>query len=184
MHWQILIGMFAGVGFGLLAVKFGGEQLTIDWIKPFGTIFINSLKLIAIPLIITSLIKGIAQLQDIAKLSRMGGRTILLYLLTTVVAVTIGLIIVNVVRPGKQIGKETRESLVEVYKTDADKKIGDAKAQQEKGPLQPLVDIVPDNIFMASTSNRNMLQVIFVVIFFGIGLLLIQREKAQPRKLF
>ena len=180
MHWQILIGMFAGVGFGLLAVSLGGEKLTTDWIKPFGTIFINALKLIAVPLIITSLIKGIAELQDISKLSKMGGRTIILYLMTTVVAVTLGLIIVNIVQPGKKIGEETRTSLVDSYQSDADKKISDAQAQKEKGPLQPLVDVVPENLFLAATSNRNMLQIIFAVIFFGIGLLLIEREKAQP----
>jgi len=74
-----------------------------DWIKPFGTIIINLLKLIAIPLIIASLIKGISDLQDISKLSAMGGRTIGLYILTTVVAVTIGLLIVNIFQPGNSI---------------------------------------------------------------------------------
>ena len=180
MHWQILLGMLAGILFGFAAVQLGFEKLTIDWVKPFGTIFINSLKLIAIPLIITSLIKGVSDLQDIAKLSKMGGRTIVLYLLTTVVAVTLGLIIVNVVQPGKMINEETRATLESSYASAADTKIKDAEAQQEKGPLQPLVDLVPSNIFMASSSNRNMLQVIFVVIFFGIGLLLIPKEKAKP----
>jgi Na+/H+-dicarboxylate symporter len=184
MHWQILLGMLAGVIFGLIAIQLGGVKLTVDWIKPFGTIFINALKLIAIPLIITSLIKGVSDLQDLAKLSKMGGRTVGLYLVTTVVAVTLGLIIVNVVQPGKMINEATRIDLVEKYIGDADSKIMDAKAQQEKGPLQPLIDLVPGNIFMAATSNSNMLQVIFVVIFFGIGLLLIKKEKAQPVKAF
>jgi Na+/H+-dicarboxylate symporter len=184
MHWQILLGMLAGVIFGFLAVRFGGEQLTIDFVKPIGTIFINALKLIAIPLIITSLIKGISDLQDLAKLSKMGGRTVVLYLLTTVLAVTLGLIIVNVIRPGKMINEETRTRLVESYGSDADTKIMDAEAQREKGPLQPLIDLVPSNIFLAATSNSNMLQVIFAVIMFGIGLLLIQKEKAQPVKDF
>lgn len=184
MHWQILLGMLTGVLFGFLAVRFGGEKLTIDFVKPIGTIFINALKLIAIPLIITSLIKGVSDLKDLTRLSKMGGRTVLLYLLTTVVAVTLGLIIVNVVKPGKMINEATRTRLVESYSSDANTKIMDANAQKEKGPLQPLVDLVPSNIFSAATSNSNMLQVIFVVIFFGIGLLLIQKEKAQPVKDF
>ena len=183
MHWQILIGMVAGVLFGLLVLQFnGGTEFATDWIEPFGAIFINSLKLIAVPLIITSLVKGIAELKDLSKLSSMGGRTVALYLITTVVAVSISLLVVNVVRPGEQINAETRASLVENYREDAKKKIAVAEAQQEKGPLQPLVDLVPDNVFFASTSNRNMLQVIFVVVFFGVGLLLIPDEKAQPVK--
>lgn len=184
MHWQILLGMLAGVIFGFLAVRLGGQQLTIDFVKPIGTIFINALKLIAIPLIITSLIKGISDLQDLAKLSKMGGRTIVLYLLTTLFAVTLGLIIVNVVQPGKKINEETRINLVEKYGGNAKTKIMDADVQRKKGPLQPLIDLVPDNIFFAATSNSNMLQIIFVVIFFGIGLLLIQKEKAQSVKDF
>ncbi len=184
MHWQILLGMLAGVICGFLAVRWGGEQLVIDFVKPIGTIFINALKLIAIPLIITSLIKGVSDLQDLAKLSKMGGRTVVLYLLTTIFAVTLGLIIVNVVKPGKMISDETRAQLFESFSGDADAKIIDAEAQRKQGPLQPLVDLVPSNIFLATTSNSNMLQVIFVVIFFGIGLLLIQKEKAQPVKDF
>ncbi len=99
LHWQILIGMVVGVAFGLLAVFLGWQSFVVDWVKPFGTIFINSLKLIAVPLIIASLIKGVSDLQDISKLSAMGGRTIALYLGTTVVAVTIGLLVVNLARP-------------------------------------------------------------------------------------
>lgn len=184
MHWQILLGMLAGVLFGFVALKMGGKELTVDWVKPFGKIFINALKLIAIPLIITSLIKGIADLKDISKLSKMGGRTVLLYLATTIFAVTLGLVIVNVIQPGKKINEETRTELVKSYEGDANKKIDVAEAQKGKGPLQPLVDLVPDNIFSASTSNRNMLQVIFAVVFFGIGLLLIPEEKAFPVKAF
>ncbi len=184
LHWQILIGMVAGVLFGLLAAQLNWNQFVVDWIKPFGTIFINSLKLIAIPLIVASLIKGVSDLKDISKLSQMGGRTIGLYILTTLVAVSLGLLIVNIIRPGKLITEETRTELMETYGGDANTKIADAKAKQEQGPLQPLIDIVPDNIIGAATSNGNMLQVIFFVIFFGIGLILIAPEKAKPVKDF
>ncbi len=155
-----------------------------DWIKPFGTIFINLLKLIAIPLIIASLIKGISDLQDISKLSAMGGRTIGLYIMTTVVAVTIGLLIVNIVQPGNSISADTQAELIANFSGDADERIAAAEEQKGQGPLQALIDLVPSNIFKATTDNGSMLQVIFFVVFFGIGLILIPREKAQPVKAF
>ena len=118
LHWKILIGMGLGVLFGLL-LSFvpQGSQFISDYIKPFGTIFINLLKLIAVPLILASLIKGVSDLKDISKLSQMGGRTIITYLITTLTAVTIGLILVNVIQPGKSISVETRNELVEAYAT-------------------------------------------------------------------
>src|SRR5210317_1088080 len=120
LHWKILIGMLLGVVFGFLMVNFsGGKELVIDWIKPFGTIFINSLKLIAVPLILASLIKGVSDLKNIAQLSNMGGRTIGMYLLTTLVAVSIGLTIVNVIKPGETLSEETRTELLAAYASDA-----------------------------------------------------------------
>ena len=185
LHWQILIGMAAGILFGLLAVQFEwGPEFVSDWIKPFGTIFINSLKLIAVPLIVASLIKGVSDLKDISKLSAMGGRTIGIYLVTTVIAVTLGLVIVNIFQPGGAITEATRDTLLEQFSAQAGEKISDAQDQQAKGPLQPLVDIVPQNIVGAAGDNGNMLQVIFFVIFFGIGLILIPEEKARPVKAF
>lgn len=180
LHWQILIGMFAGVLFGILAAQLGWNKIVSDWVKPFGTIFINLLKLIALPLIVASLVKGVSDLQDISKLSKIGGRTIVIYLFTTTVAIVLGLVVVNTFKPGKLITSETQEQLITAYGGDAASRIELAEAQKGRGPLQPLVDIVPDNIFGAATSNANMLQVIFFVIFFGIGLILIPNDKAQP----
>lgn len=184
LHWQILLGMAVGVIFGIIAAQLGWTKFVVDWIKPFGTIFINSLKLIAIPLIVASLIKGVSDLKDISKLSQMGGRTIGIYVMTTVVAVTLGLIIVNVTKPGKLIEEQTRIELMDNFAGDAQKRISQAEEQKEAGPLQALVDIVPDNIIGAATSNGNMLQVIFFVIFFGIGMILIPEEKSRPVKAF
>jgi len=185
LHWQILIGMLAGVLFAFLMVQFEwGSKFVSDWIKPFGNIFINSLKLIAVPLILASLIKGISDLKDISKLSKMGGRTIGIYIVTTVIAVSIGLTVVNIVKPGKSISEETRATLVENYKGDADSRIAQANKQKEAGPLQALEDIVPSNIFAAASDNGNMLQVIFFAIFFGIGLILIPEEQSSPVKKF
>ena len=185
LHWKILIGMFAGVVLGvLLSFTDWGPQLIKDWIKPFGTIFINLLKLIAMPLILASLIKGVSDLKDISKLSAMGGRTIGIYLFTTILAVILGLVLVNTIQPGKSIQEETRQELMMAYEDNASEKRAAAAKQREAGPLQPLVDIVPDNIFKATTNNRNMLQVIFFAVFFGIGLILIPSEKAAPVKAF
>lgn len=184
LHWKILIGMAFGVAFGFVANKFGWNQFVVDWIKPFGKIFINSLKLIAVPLIIASLIKGVSDLKDISKLSQMGGRTIGIYVLTTVFAVSMGLIVVNVIQPGNTINEDTRTELMSKYANDAEKRQKAAKNQEEVGPLQALVDIVPGNIFAAASNNGNMLQVIFFVVFFGIGMILIPEEKAAPVKAF
>ena len=185
LHWKILIGMSLGVLFGV-SFSFipNGDLFISNYIKPFGTIFINLLKLIAVPLILASLIKGISDLKDISKLSKMGGRTIVTYLITTLTAVTIGLILVNVIKPGKSISVDTRNELVEAYATDTQAKQKAAAKQQELGPLQALVDMVPSNIFLAASNNRNMLQVIFFALFFGIGMILLNEKKVAPVKNF
>jgi proton glutamate symport protein len=185
LHWQILLGMVFGVLFALLLIQFSwGKQVIVDWVKPFGNIFINLLKLIAVPLILASLIKGVSDLKDISKLSKMGGRTIGLYVLTTVFAVSIGLVIVNIIKPGNFISEQTRTELVGNYSQDANSKIESAAKQKEAGPLQALEDIVPSNIIGASADNGKMLQVIFFAVFFGIALILIPQEQAAPVKAF
>ena len=162
LHWKILIGMALGVIFGIIMSNFDfGKELISDWIKPFGTIFINSLKLIAIPLILASLVKGISDLKDISKLSQMGGATIATYMITTVLAISIGLIVVNVIKPGDSISKETRAELISAYENDANEKREVAANTKNSGPLQVLVDVVPSNIVYAASNNKNMLQVIF-----------------------
>lgn len=185
LHWKILLGMVLGVVFALVMTRISwGPEFIGDWIKPFGTIFIRALKLIAIPLILAALIKGISDLKDISSLSKMGTRTIITYVITTVIAVSIGLLVVNAVQPGKTITEETRNELVEAYAADAEMKKQDALKQKEAGPLQALVDMVPENIFDAAASNRNMLQVIFFAVFFGLGLILIPEEKGRTVKDF
>jgi proton glutamate symport protein len=185
LHWKILLGMLVGVLFALVLTNFDwGASFIRDWIKPFGTIFISSLKLIAIPLILAALIKGISDLKDISSLSKMGMRTISIYVVTTVIAVSIGLTVVSLIQPGKTINEDTRNELVEAYGGDADAKLQAATAQKDAGPLQALIDLVPSNIVSAASSNRNMLQVIFFAVFFGISLILIPQEKAKTVKDF
>lgn len=185
LHWQILLGMAAGVVFALLLSNLSwGPKLISDWIKPFGTIFINSLKLIAVPLILASLIKGVSDLKDISKLSKMGSRTVITFVITTLIAVCIGLLLVNIVKPGFAVSEETRNDLLVNYQSDVSGRIAVAQQQKEAGPLEALEQLVPSNIFAAAGDNANMLQVIFFAIFFGLGLILIPETVAKPVKDF
>lgn len=180
LHWKILIGMILGILFGYLMNYLDLNQFVQDWIKPFGTMFINSLKLIAVPLIVVSLITGIADLKDISKISKIGGKTVGIYLITTAVAVALGLVLANVIQPGNYVSKEAGAQLLETFKDDVSTKILQAEDQKSIGPLQPLVDIVPDNFFKALTDNGSMLKVIFFSILIGIGIILIKPEDSKP----
>ncbi|MFD1186804.1 dicarboxylate/amino acid:cation symporter [Pontibacter rugosus] len=180
LHWQILIGMALGILWGMAASYLGFVDLTLDWIRPFGTIFINLLKLIAVPLVLVSLITGVSSLSDVSRLSRIGSKTIGIYLGTTVVAVVLGLLLVNIFEPGKAFSPEKREEFKEQFASTTVERSSDAAAVEQQGPLQPLVDIVPSNIFGSLTNNGAMLQVIFFALLFGIALIMIPPDKAAP----
>ena len=182
LHWQIIIGLALGLVYGMVAAQSGWGSFTTDWIAPFGTIFINLLKLIAMPLVLASLITGVASLSDLKKLSRIGGKTIGIYVGTTAVAVTIGLISVNMLKPGDKVPVDMKEKLQLTYEKDAEKKAGTVQDIKDRGPLQPIVDMVPSNFLNSASSNRNMLQVVFVAIFIGIGLIQIPSDKGKPVK--
>ncbi|WP_010135855.1 dicarboxylate/amino acid:cation symporter [Ochrovirga pacifica] len=187
LHWKIIIGLILGIIFGLICSGIpGGKEFTIHWIKPFGTIFVNLLKLIAMPLIMGSLIKGVADLKDISKFKSMGIRTVVTYIFTTIVAIVIGLTIVNVIKPGEGISSETVQVLKDTYAADASlqDKLNTAAAQKSNGPLQFVEDIVPSNIIHAMSNNKNMLQVIVFTLFLGFCLLLIDKKKAKPLRKF
>jgi Na+/H+-dicarboxylate symporter len=177
LHWQIIIGMVLGVLFGIIAATNQWGQFTQDWIAPFGTIFVNLLKLIAVPLVLASLITGVASLSDLTKLSRMGGKTIAIYLMTTVVAICIGLILVNTLKPGESIPDDVAANLQATYQQQVEQRAGNVQVVKERGPLQPVVDIFPQNIVSAAGSNRNMLQVVFFALFIGVGLILVPNER-------
>jgi len=181
LHWKIIIGLLLGTAYGIASAFNGWSEFTSNFISPFGTIFLNLLKLIAVPLIVSSLITGIASLSDTRKLSRIGLRTILLYVTTTAVAVSIGLILVNVLEPGSAIPDSYQETLSNEYidKAASKKNLADS-VQEDRGPLQPLVDMVPSNIFSAASNNSNMLQVVFISIIFGISLIGIDRKFSKP----
>lgn len=184
LHWQIIIGLVLGLIYSLLATIKGWTDFTSDWISPFGVIFINALKLIAVPLVLVSLIVGISSMNNIKTLGKMGGKSITLYLITTVIAISVGLGLVNVIKPGKFIEEKTRVRLVNKYTDKTSVKVKVANETKDDGPLQPLVDLVPSNIFKSSSENKNMLQVIFFAVLFGVSMVLIPENKAAPAKAF
>ena len=184
LHWQIIIGMIFGVLYGITASYFDWVDFTNNYIKPWGVIFINLLKLIAIPLVLASLIKGVSSLSDISKLSRIGGKTISIYLLSTIIAVSFGLFLVNIIEPGKSFSEEKRIELKSQYAAKAGEKINSANNVKDSGPLQFIVDIVPSNFIKAASNNRNMLQVIFFAILFGLSIVMLPSDKTKYVKGF
>lgn len=217
LHWKILIAMALGIIWALLSGFLGWNKFTIDWIDPFGKIFINCLKFIAIPMVLFSIISGVSSLGDLSQLGRMGFKTLMLFLVTTVISVSIGLFLVNTFEPGVQSNKETKidnrlryeiwaneqnipikdgqnllAKVSDTKKAEILKKLNDEKNTEEykniaeknenvsavkSGPLQPLVDIVPENLVLSLTDSRLMLQVIFFAIFFGISLALLPKDR-------
>lgn len=216
LHWQVIIGLLVGVVYAWMSVTLGWNEFTLNYIKPFGDIFINLLKLIAVPLVLFSIISGVSSLGDVKKLGRMGLRTLLLYLVTTAFAVVLGLALVNLIRPGDATAPELLEAnriryelwrdanQIEVlddlhFATDPSRaeltaqiasesnssnpwvedKLKKASTTQDAGPLQPLVDVVPVNIF-ASLTSMSMLQIIFFSVFFGMVLVGLPEDKKAP----
>lgn len=226
LHWKIIIGLILGIIWAIISSTMGWSQFTLDWIDPFGKIFINLLKLIAVPLVFFSIISGVSNIGDPASLGRMGGKTLIFYFITTIFAVSLGLLVVNLVKPGELIDEETRTSnrisyelwaknngttiygdvkLSELPENKAltqdianragqeydeatreavEDKMAKAEKTMKAGPLQPLIDVIPSNIFISLGDNKLMLQVIFFAIFFGVCLIFIPGEKAEPVKLF
>jgi len=182
LHTKIIFGLILGLLVGIASVFAGIGNIISDWVMPFGSIFVKMLKLVAVPLILVSLISGISNLRDTAKLSRIGSKTFGIYILTTVIAIIIALFLANFIEPGNAFPEEKTAELREKYASDASMKISDAKEVEKSGPLQMMVDVVPDNFFYAASNNRNMLQVIFFSILFGIALILIPPNKADPVK--
>ena len=185
MHIKILLGIGAGTLVGLLAARLGYSGVVLTWFKPLGTVFVNLLKLLAVPLVLVSLVDGVTGLRDLRKLSSMGGRTLLIFLCTTVLAVTLGLGLVNIVRPGDYLSTERREDLKARFSTQTDQGFNNAQAFKERGPLSPLVDMVPDNLFHALSNNTSMLQVVFFALFMGVAIMSLPSDQTQSvRDLF
>lgn len=180
LHWRIIGGLLAGVLFGIIAAIAGWAQFTADWITPFGTIFISSLKLIGVPLVLGSLVTGVVSMSDIKSLSRIGARSIAIFVTTTAIAATIGLSLVNLIRPGDQVPAELQIELQETYSAEADVSDKRLTEVRERGPLAFLVNLIPENFLASASDNANMLQVIIVAIVIGVGLLQLEPDKAKP----
>jgi proton glutamate symport protein len=180
LYAKILIGMLAGVLIGIAALTFQQTGFVNNWVRPWGQVFIRLLQLIAVPLVFVSLVKGVIGLSDISKFSRIGIRTIILYLLTTAFAVTVGMSLGLVVRPGQFVDRQTVVSMQENYKSVVEQKKAEADTMKNSGPLSFLEEVVPDNFVAATSDNRKMLQVIFFAVLFGIAALCIERTKIVP----
>lgn len=219
LHWKIIIGMVLGIIWALISSSMGWSQFTIDWIDPFGAIFINLLKLIAVPLVLLSIISGISNLGDTVSLGKLGGKTLLIFVMTSFFAISVGLILVNTINPGGRIDQaslienrlnyelwatsqgheikdgvyyhqmpEHKESVQQIKgnidestsNQDLQKRMEAAEQMKEAGPLQMLVDIVPENFFFSLSNNTLMLQIIFFGIFFSVALLFIPKEQSGP----
>jgi len=220
LHIKIIIGLVLGIIWAFISSALGWNEFTINWIDPFGTIFIRLLKFIAVPLVLFSIISGVSGLSDITKLGRLGAKTLLIYIGTTVTAITVGLLLVNSIRPGTHIDDSQRvknriayeiwveetkgvkpkdqkdllndsryanvvaevtgDSLYQQEAPTVSDKVDVVRDSKESGPLQFLVDIVPENIVQAISNNNLMLQVIFFAIFFGITLAMIPEEQSHP----
>ena len=182
LHSKIILGLLIGLVFGIISVFIGLNDFVSDWIMPFGTIFVKMLKLVAVPLILVSLISGISNLRDTSKLSRIGGKTFGIYILTTISAIIIALFLANTLQPGEYFPDEKTAELKEKYASDANMKITSAENVKDSGPLQMMIDVVPDNFFYSASNNGNMLQIIFFSILFGIGLVLSSPKKSASVK--
>ncbi len=181
---KIFIGMGLGILFGLIAVWTSLEQLTVDWIKPWGNIFLKLLKLIAVPLIFVSLVKGISSLSNISKLSRIGLKTIIIYLITTLIATTVGLGLVNLIKPGNVFPEERQEEYRERFLDDISDKQFFADEMQEQSPLHFFEEMIPENIVFAAGDNSKMLQIIFFAILFSIAMVLVPENSVRVVKNF
>ena len=180
LYVQILIGMVAGIIIGLVALQFNGELFIKYWVQPWGQLFIRLLQLIAVPLVFISLIKGMTGLKDISKVSKIGGKTIGIYICTTVAAILLGLAMGLLIQPGKLVDRTEVAQLQKSYYTAVQEKKDAAQQTKDQGPLAFLNDIVPNNIVKSASDNSKMLQVIFFAVIFGIATLALPARKVQP----
>ncbi len=184
IHVKILIGMGIGILYGLIAVFFQWDNFTVNWIKPFGSAFLNMLKMIAMPLVFVSLVVGVSSLRDFGKVKRIGLKTIAIYICTTVFAVSLGLVVVNVVKPGNSFPESKREELKQKFSDNVASKQKVATKVESSSPLQFFVDLFPTNFFQSASDNTQMLPIITFALFFGISLILIPEQKANVVRTF
>jgi Na+/H+-dicarboxylate symporter len=174
---QIGLGFVLGTVWSFLHPAVGLEAFTAAWIAPLGTLFLNLLKLVALPLVVVSLLEGVATAGNLSRLSRLGARTLLYYLASTVVAIAIGIAVAFLLRPGAAVSAEQQQNLRRQYEQLLAQRRATAEELEQKSPLQALVDVVPDNAFAPLQDNRRMLQVIVVTLLLGAALVSIPAER-------
>ncbi len=179
LHWQILLGLVAGAVAGSLVNALAGAAgaaLVTAYVKPVGTLFIRLITMIAAPLVLASLVVGAASISDPRKLGRIGGKTLVLYLATTALAITIGLVLANLLRPGAGVPDDVSARLLEGYQEQAAARIERA---EDLSVVDQLLALVPTNPFEALATG-NMLQIVVFALIVGVALTLIPVAKAEP----
>ncbi len=171
LHYQILIGMALGI---VLGIVLGPKARAVEFV---GTIFLRLILMVVVPLVLVSLTLGTAGLGDVRRLGRIGLRTVTYYLLTTVAAIAIGLVLVNLVKPGRSVRPEVKQELLKDYGAGAEARLKDLPAKPKAVDI--LVGIVPTNPLKA-LAEGEMLQIIFLALIFGAALALIPPDRAGP----
>ncbi len=172
IYTKILVGLLLGAVAGLLFHQ------SIAEFKPVGTAFIRLIQMIVVPLVLASLVLGTASLGDAKKMGRIGLKTLIYYLLYTMFAIFLGLLLANFFRPGSGLPEEVKTELMKSYAGETGAKLS-ALQQQRANPVNTLLNLIPTNPF-ESLSQSNLLQIIFFAIFLGVALTLIPKDKARP----
>lgn len=176
LHWQILIGLVAGAVAGGVIGMFGGGEYVTGYVRPVGTLFIRLITMIAAPLVLASLVVGASSITEPTKFGRIGGKTVAAFLCTTAAAITIGLIVANVLRPGAGVPADVSARLLTSYREQAGARISGAESLSV---IDQLLAIVPTNPF-AALAGGNMLQIVFFALLVGLALTLVPAERAAP----
>ena len=162
LYAKILVAMALGILVGFIFHTFNMHSAVNDWISPFGEIFMRLLKAVAIPLVFISLIRGVANIGDLSSLSKIGVKTMGIYISTTVVAIFLGLAVVLLFSPGDMVDSASVDRLKASYSSSViEKGASSMESVNAASPLQPLVDIVPENVMASMSDNGGMLQIIF-----------------------
>jgi Na+/H+-dicarboxylate symporter len=177
LYTKVLIGLLAGVLFGMLANQWGFSDFVFSYIKPIGLAFIKLISMVVIPLVFASLLVGTSSLNDIRKLGRIGAKTMAYYLCTTVIAICIGLLLANTLRPGAGLSEQTRTRLIQ---SSPEESVTPIDTSLKKPTITDiLLNIIPTNPIRAFVEGR-MLQIIFFALMTGICLGLIPSERSRP----
>lgn len=178
LYTKILIGLTAGTAVGILAnaAKIEGLQNILVELEPVGTAFIRLITMIVIPLVIASLIVGAASLGDLRKLGRIGGKTVIYYILTTALAVTVGLLLANIVQPGGGVDASTRDQLAAQYEGQAQGKL--EIAAQAPSLKDVLLNMIPRNPVQAA-ADFELLPLIFFSVIFGAAISILPEDQRK-----